>query len=257
MNVDNIVVRNMITPRPIWVNVPGPTGMTGPTGPTGMTGYGPTGPFTIGDTGPTGPTGLTINEFGPTGKTGDTGPAGDSNITGPLGHQGPTGKVGPTGLVGDQGSATVGPQGYTYSRDISVVTQLGVIVEITNTATPILSTIVLDTGFYFATFTFTLKNVNTIIVSTFNATLVTKSIPSIRLGVPYSLQSPLLSYTYDPSTYVNGVSYVSGTSYTCVGNFSFYLPFDSDITLILNFDYTPSTTVTVENIKLYYTPIMK
>ncbi len=58
--VSNMVVRNQISPRPIFINIPTYTGYTGYVGSTGISIYGYTGPSYIGYTGSTGPTGKGI-----------------------------------------------------------------------------------------------------------------------------------------------------------------------------------------------------
>lgn len=257
ISVDNMVVRNQITPRPIWVNIPGSTGLTGQTGPTGPIGYGPTGPSYRGSTGPTGPTGLSINYTGITGYTGLTGPNG-IGYTGSTGYTGAN-VIGTTGDTGMTGYNYYGPTGYGHTRTISFTENNTII---SNIISPFqaFDKIILDTNetltpnYYYLTFHFDL-NVLTknIYVLTLNAYL--SDIDTNVLTIYYALQQNILPITSA------GIYYEAGTTCTCRGSFVFQLTSSTIIRLILqmtyyNEDRSTTINVTVSNAYTYYTPMI-
>lgn len=238
-----MVVRNQIVPKPIWVNIPGPTGTTGMTGPTGPTGYGPTGPTNIGNTGPTGPTGLSLNKTGPNGDIGPTGPIGDTGATGPYGQRGFIGVTGSTGSIGPQGYNNYGPTGYTYTRNIQnnniVTTSYVYFSPNTNTSKIIISTLVLDATYYYAEFIVKLSVIGNIYISKFVATITDNQ--NNIIGIPYSLQNYILPVT------TQGVYYQSQTTYTCNGVISFLLSSNMSVHLSVLLDYTNEDGSTTQN----------
>jgi len=126
---------------PIFLSLPGPTGLGSPgvTGPTGF--IGPDGDIVLyGATGYTGNTGLPgdtgpIGQTGFTGSTGNIGPRGPSGpigptVTGPTGSIGPIGYlgfIGDTGITGNTGAiGDVGHTGFTgYDGFIGYIGPLG------------------------------------------------------------------------------------------------------------------------------------
>ncbi len=236
IHVSNIVVRNQIVPRPIWVNIPGPTGTTGCTGPTGLTGYGPTGPYLIGDTGPTGPIGITIRYTGSDGPTGMTGPNGETGSTGSYGIRGPDADTGITGPAGIQGDNTIGPTGYAYSRTLynflSNETDNSVYLNTTDYNRLILtSSYTLQPSIYYCMFTITLSVLDNIYLSTYDVVLKSKT-TSTSLGIPYSMHQTICPVT------TQGVYYTASSNYIGNGTIIFEMTSADKIELYVNVSYT-------------------
>lgn len=257
IHVSNIVVRNQIVPKPIWVNIPGPTGMQGTTGPTGLTGYGPTGPYVIGNTGPTGPTGLSFDYTGSNGYAGMLGPTGPTGDTGAYGPRGPTAPEGITGENGDQGNNTIGPAGYTYSRNLSNITSNNspsiVYLNTSDNRAILTTTSVLQPTIYYSTITITFSVLDNIYVSKYEIYL--KGVTTgVQLGIPYSMQQPILPVT------TQGVYYNASTNYVGTGNIIFQTTIVEQVEVYINIEYTFENGTQqpfIQNVKMNYIPLIQ
>lgn len=256
--VSNMIVRNQISPRPIYVNVPGKTGYTGPIGSTGTNLYGPTGPSYLGDTGCTGPTGIYFNYTGVTGKTGDTGPS-YTGDTGPIGYTGYRDVIDLTGYTGNTGSEYYGPTGYTYTRNIDYVvtpnlTDHYISPNDTN-ITIINSTSIISPGYYYATYNFNMIISGNVYISTFEAYLQ-DSISLDMLGVPCTFQNQLLPISTD------GIYYELGIECTYNGTHVYQLTESTYVRLVLiltytNQDQTTTPNILINNVILYNTNLIQ
>ncbi len=259
--VSNMVVRNQISPTPIYVNVDGYTGYTGPIGSTGMNVNGLTGPSYLGDTGCTGPTGLSILYTGITGYTGETG-ASYTGYTGPIGYTGYQDLTDYTGSTGMTGSNYYGPTGYTYTRDINM--ELSIVTGTYTIAPNQLSSGIislggpnLNIGIYYLTFSFKIVTLGNVYINLFEVHLDDESgqISGI-IGIPCSLQNYMLPVTSD------GIYYESGIEQTCTGTFVFELSVKPalQMTLVLTYaneDLSTTENIEISNIKFNYTKLIQ
>lgn len=256
--VSNMIVRNQISPRPIYINIPGSTGYTGPIGSTGTSLYGPTGPSYLGDTGCTGPTGMYLNYTGATGKTGDTGPS-YTGDTGPIGYTGYRDPIDLTGYTGITGSEYYGPTGYSYTRNIDYVitpnlTDNNIQPNDTN-PTIINATSIIPAGYYYATYKFNMIISGNIYISRFEAYLQ-DSISLSMLGIPCTFQDQLLPITTD------GIYYESGIECIYNGRNAYQLTESTYVRLVLiltyiNEDESTTSNVVINNVILYNTNLIE
>lgn len=259
--VSNMVVRNQISPRPIYINITGSTGYTGPIGPTGSSVDGLTGPSYLGDTGCTGPTGISIHYTGDTGYTGDIGPncIGD---TGPIGYTGYQDIIDLTGLTGSTGMTYYGPTGYTYTRNLTFsngTTSGSFLVAPGGDEISFYETAInkLNAGIHYLTFSFNMSIMANVYISLFEMYLndPTGQISGI-IGIPQSLQNFIT-----PSS-TSGQYYISGSSQICTGTFVFKTNIKTVIQLNVSLSYTNedlSTTETIEvsQLKFKYTNLIQ
>ncbi len=261
--VSNMVVRNQISPRPIYINLPGYTGYTGQMGSTGSSIYSYTGPSYLGDTGSTGPTGLSISYTGDRGSTGDTGPIyiGD---TGPLGYTGPVENYNNiTGSTGYTGIAYYGPTGYAYTRDISFVmgTTFGlVLLPPGNNLIPIYDTTlpILDPGLYYLNFSFTMSIVTVSVYVSLIEVYLSSYQTSEILGIPQSLQNFMTTTT--PSVLGQHYSVTSVIKYNGTIIFETTTNTNIQLNLLLNFvnnDSSTTSSVQISNINYNYTKLIQ
>jgi hypothetical protein len=265
VTVSNMVVRNQLSPQPLYVNVPGYSFYTGPTGYTGRNGTinDNKGPTYIGDTGCTGPTGMYINHTGITGHTGDTGPTytGYTGPIGPTGIQSVTGSTGDTGITGYIQDA---PTGYAYTRDIDFIsftipvsTMIPPTLTDDNISISIGQLHELNIGIYYLTFSFDIVTTGNLYVSLFETYLEDNSAVKPQVyGTRCSLHNYILPVT------TNGVYYESGIEETCTGIFMFetYTQITIFLELVLaynNEDSSSTENVEVSNVKLKYTKLIQ
>jgi hypothetical protein len=254
LTVNNMVVRNQIAPKPIWINLTGPTGPRGNTGPIGMINYGHTGPSYKGDTGPIGSTGFSMSYTGPTGDTGFKGPS-YTGDTGPYGYTG----ICLTGITGDTGLSGYdyyGPTGYgitrniTYKDDISTLSHTFSSSGVVNQSIFITSE-TLTENVYYLTFNFDMAvSSKNIYMSMFNAYVTDSNLNT--LTVQYALQDNFLPMT------TSGIYYKSNTTSVCNGSFMFKLSSSSKIYLYVKMAYYlvndlySSNNVTISNVNIQY-----
>ena len=258
VSVNNMVVRNKTAPTPIWINIPGPTGLTGPTGNTGPTGYGPTGPSYIGDTGLTGPTGENVCMTGSTGYSGFIGIS-NTGYTGITGITGYTGETGATGYTGMTGPSNTGPTGYAYTRNIdyTLSTYFYDTIIYTNSTTKhiINGTDTVYPGYYYATYKFKMVTTSNIYISVFkgyseiSTTILMAGLPTVFINPIF----PVNSY---------GSYYTAGTECICNGISIYQIPSKSDVQLSLlltytNADNTTTPSVTISDVFYYYTKLIE
>lgn len=259
--VSNMVVRNQISPRPIYINITGSTGCTGSIGSTGSSIYSYTGPSYLGDTGSTGPTGMSISYTGDIGCTGDTGPnyIGD---TGPIGYTGPVEQYNDiTGSTGYTGISYYGPTGYTYTRDISFTlgTTSGsyILPPGDNNISFYDSTLnMLDPGIYYLTFSFTMNILSYSVFITLIDIYLTSYPTNQIYGIPQSLQNFIT-----PSS-TSGQYYYLSSVIECNGTIVFETDINTYIQINLLLNYSNASAVTnhsieISNIKYNYTKLIQ
>jgi len=264
--VSNMVVRNQISPRPIYINRTGFTGYTGSIGPTGANIHGQTGPSCLGNTGCTGPTGLLIQYTGTTGYTGFTGQS-YTGDTGPTGYTGSNQSI--TDLTGETGSTGIGyygPTGYTYTRDINFIS---VPTSGTNTLAPggdelsfyEYSINKLNAGIYYLTYSFTMTILNEpVIISLIEMYLndPTNQIKGV-IGIPQSLQT-FMTPTNKETPY--GQYYYKGNIQVFNGLFVFETSIKTVVQLTLSLTYqnqdsSTNDNVQISNLTYSYTPLIQ
>jgi hypothetical protein len=262
--VSNMVVRNQISPRPIYVNMTGFTGYTGSIGPTGANIHGQTGPSCLGNTGCTGPTGLFIQYTGTTGYTGFTGQS-YTGDTGPTGYTGSNQSIiDLTGETGSTGIGYYGPTGYTYTRDINFISSGSISGQYTlapGGASYYFNQdgiYAISAGIYYAIYSLTITILNEpVIISSIFMTLSDQD--GNLLGVPQSLQN-FMTPTNKEIPY--GQYYNTGNIQVFNGGFVFEITINTSVyfTFLIqyeNLDGSTNNNVQVSNLICNYTKLIQ